>query len=597
LALVLFIYVFSVSSYFEVSVFILENRVTYVDTFDEYVINQYFDHILIGVGVVVWLLLAIRGNRRFYLSSIYGGLIIIGLLSGFAILTDIVALSSLPVLILLLIYNKLAPQKRILHTDTNLSLNYLAIIGALTGVVGIILSLEPLLSIELSSYPRNYAYDMFVLFSTFSPVLMFLMIFCFPVKLITNEFTNRLVNSKNKKNYNNHYNTASAFFLRADTVRLRTKVIYLTMFILLSIIFVLIPHNPTINKNNQEIGVDTHYYVDWIDPLMKSNNTQEFIHQAFVVQAHDGDRPIALIFLFAIIKLVNTHDASYTIEHVPLILGPALVLVIYFLTRELTSNEISSLFASFLTATSYQLLIGVYAGFYANWLAIIIGCISSTFLFRFLKNSRKRDLIVYGVSLLTIMLTHTYTWTIFVIVFTIFLVVMPAIKDYSRRSIALLLIVTLFSVAVDIARISITGSISGIVGDTELASDLTGLEQFAQRWNTLVETMYIHFGGQFSNFILLSLGLYWLFSSDLRKAPNIFMFIFLSIGLLPLFAGNWLLQVRVLYNIPFQIPAAIALTYMNKQGHTYRIFLPAIITWLVAASITAVSNFYLIPPS
>jgi hypothetical protein len=109
--------------------------------------------------------------------------------------------------------------------------------------------------------------------------------------------------------------------------------------------------------------------------------------------------------------------------------------------------------------------------------------------------------------------------------------------------------------------------------------------------------MYIYVGGQFSNFILLALGLYWLFSSNLRKASNIFIVIFLSTGLIPLFAGNWLLQVRVLYNIPFQIPAAIALTYMSNRNHTSRLFLPAIILWLVAASVTVVSNFYLIPPS
>ena len=597
LALVSFFYVFTISSYFKVSIFILENRVIYVDTFDKYVINHSLDHVLIGVVVIVWFLLAIRGNGRLYISSIYGGLTVVGLLFGFDILTDIVALSSLPAVILLLIFNKLAPTKRILRADNNLSLNYLAIIGAITGIVGIILSLEPLLSIQLSSYVRNYAYDMFILFSMFSPVLMFLMIFCFPVKLITNEFMNRVLKSKNKKNNNSHHTSMSSFFLRADTVRLRTKIIYLAVFVLLSIILVIIPHNPMINKNNQEIGVDTHYYVDWIAPLISSNNTQEFIHQAFVVQAHDGDRPIALIFLFTIIKLVSTHDASYTIEHVPLILGPALVLVVYFLTRELTSNERSSLFASFLTAVSFQMLIGIYAGFYANWLAIIVGFISATFFFKFLKKSRKRDLIVFSVSLVTIMLTHTYTWTIFVIVFIIFLAVMLATKDYNRRSIVLLLTVALSSVVIDIARISITGSISGVVGDTELASNLTGLEQFAQRWNTLIETTYIYVGGQFSNFILLALGLYWLFSSNLRKASNIFIVIFLSTGLIPLFAGNWLLQVRVLYNIPFQIPAAIALTYMSNRSHTSRLFLPAIILWLVAASVTAVSNFYLIPPS
>ena len=599
LALVSFFYVFTISSYFKVSVFILENRVIYVDTFDKYVINHSLDHILIAIGIVVWFLLAIRGNERLYVSSIYGGLVIIGLLFGLDIIIDIIALSSLPILIFLLIYNKLVPTKRILHVDTNLSLSYLAIIMAVTGAVGIILSFEPLLLVPLSLHIRNYAHDIFTLFSMFSPVLMFLMVFCFPVKLVTSEFMHRIVKSKNKKDTNNHHNIASSFFLRVDTVRLRTKVICLTIFVLLSIGLAIIPHNPTINKNNQEIGVDTHYYVDWIAPLMRSNNTQEFIHQAFVVQGQQGDRPIALIFLFAIVKLIDTHNASYIIDHIPLILGPALVLVVYYLTRELTSNDVISLFASFLTAVSFQMLVGIYAGFYANWLALIIGYPSAIFLFRYLKMSKQRDLIVYGLLLVAVLLTHVYTWTIFVFVFATFLAVMLVINNYRRQSIILLLLVTLASVVIDAARISITGSISGIAEDAEIAADYTGSEEYIERWHTLIETIHIYDGGQFSNFILLVLGLCWLLSSNLRNASDIFLFIFLSAGIIPLFVGNSALQVRVIYNIPFQIPAAIALTYMYNRAHgSYnKIFLAVSIIWLIAMSITAVSNFYLIAPS
>lgn len=600
LALVSFFYIFTISSHFKVSTFILVDRVTYVEIFDKYVISQYFDHILITVGVIIWFVLAIRGNGRFHISLIYVGLTIVGVLFRIDILIDVIALTSLPVVVLLFIYNRLTSRKKILYADSHLVLNYLAIIGAITGIIGIVLSLESLLSFPLSaSLPmRNYAYEIFVLFSTLSSVLIFLMIFCFPVKLIANECIDKIKKYKNKRNNNNNTTTsttaASASFIPAKAVKLRTKIICLTTFILLSVILVLIPHYPTINKDNQHIGFDTYRYVNWTGPLIMSNNTQELIYQAFVVQGNHGDRPIALIFLYTLIKLVDTHDTYYILEHVPMILGPALVLVVYFLTRELTSNEVTSLFSSFLTAVSFQTLIGIYAGFYANWLGLIFGYLSAIFLFRFLKSSRKPDLIVYGILLVVILLTHVYTWTIFVIVFAIFLTVMLRLNNYHRKSIVLLLSATLFSVAIDVTRTSLTGSISGIVEDTELASEFTGLEQFTQRWNTLIETVHIYVGGQFSNIILLSSGLYWLFFSNLRKPSDIFLIIFLSTGILPLFAGNWDLQARVLYNMPFQIPAAIALARISSRGQAFRVFLPAIVIWLVAMSVTSVSNFYLI---
>jgi asparagine N-glycosylation enzyme membrane subunit Stt3 len=70
-----------------------------------------------------------------------------------------------------------------------------------------------------------------------------------------------------------------------------------------------------------------------------------------------------------------------SIEYIPIILAPTLVIVVYFVTRELIpNNDIAALLASFLTAVSSHTLIGIYAGFYANWLALTIGYLSFVFL-------------------------------------------------------------------------------------------------------------------------------------------------------------------------------------------------------------------------
>jgi hypothetical protein len=168
-------------------------------------------------------------------------------------------------------------------------------------------------------------------------------------------------------------------------------------------------------------------------------------------------------------------------------------------------------------------------------------------------------------------------------------------KYYHRRNIILLLLVIVLSVAIDVSRTALTGSAGGLIKDLEIAESGAGIELFNQRWTTLTETIHLYVGGQFSNFIILGLCLYWLFLSDLHKTSNIFIAIFLSIGILPLFFGNWAIETRVFYNIPFQIPAAIALTHLKEQSNT-RILVVPIYVWLIAMSIIAVSNFYLIPP-
>jgi hypothetical protein len=60
---------------------------------------------------------------------------------------------------------------------------------------------------------------------------------------------------------------------------------------------------------------------------------------------------------------------------------------------------------------------------------------------------------------------------------------------------------------------------------------------------------------------------------------------------MPLFFGDWTVQSRVFYNIPFQIPAAIGLNYIMQQRRGIIISL-SICIWLIAISVVSVSNFY-----
>ena len=599
LALISFFYIYTVGSYFKVNIYILQNRVTYYQFFDMYIFGRYIDHIIITCGIILWFVLFIRGKARFAASIIYGGLTLIALLANLSALLDIIAVMSIPIIISFLIYNKLACKKKKIPTIpyTNLTINYIAIIGIATGIISVIVSSAPslfsIMAQSSSSIPiRNYAYEIFLLFSSFSPILILLLVNSFPVKLLIKEFTTI------KNSISNNNNKIDSSVSKDWNIKLRTKFIYLSLFMLLSVAITLIPHLPTINRDNQRIGVDTDYYVNWVNALMHSNNVQDFIRQAFVIQGNAGERPLTLIFLFTIVKVVNA-DPFYILEHVPIILGPALVLVVYFLTRELTSNnDITSLLAAFLTAVSSQILIGIYAGFYANWFALIIGYLSFMFLIKFLKRPNTLNLILYSLLMVFLVFTHAYTWSILAIVMSIFLVVQLKLNCYHKRSVTLLLLVILSSVIIDIARIFVTGSTSsGIEQDIIKARGGASLSQFALRWNNLNYTVNTYVGGQFSNFIIFMLGLYWLFRFNLYQSSSIFLVVFLSIGIIPLLFGNWVIQTRILYNIPFQIPAAIALTYIRKSYANGTLIIFPICIWLLAIGIRAVSNFYLIFPS
>ena len=585
LALVTFFYMYTVGSFFRINIYILQNRVSYNTYFDFFIINRYIDHIIIATGIILWAISSLQGKSRIIIPITYGLVTLIAVTSGVAILLDMTAIMTMPIVIFCFIYNKLASRK-ILNTYPNLFINYIAVIVIALSIIGIIMSLGALFSVPVNLILPipNYMYEIFLLFSSVSPILMLLLVSCLPVKILMKEIMVAIARIKKISVY------SITFSDDDNVIKSRTKIILLALFMLLSVTLVLIPHLPIINSDNLQVGVDTHYYVDWVTALIHSSSPEEFLHQAFVTQ-NGGDRPITLIFLFTLTKIVPINLVD-TIEYVPLILGPALIFVVYLLTRELTSNEVTSLFSAFLTAVSFQTLIGIYAGFYSNWLAIIIGYLSFVFLLRFLKKSSRLTFALYSVSIMLLVFAHVYTWSIFVIVTGIFLAIMLKLNYYSKRNIILLLLVLFASAIVDIAKLTIIGSSSGIVQDIIIVNrGGVGLEQFGLRWSNLIDIVQNWYGTQFSNFIILILGLFWLWFSNFRKQVNIFIVIFLLLGFAAIFFGHPGVQGRILYDIPFQIPAALSLSYIRKQNSgTLIIF--AICVLLVSISVRATLNFH-----
>jgi hypothetical protein len=623
-----FFYIYTLGSYFKIGTSVLRHFYNYVGFFHSYVVGKEIDHIVLALGVSTWIALAIkRRSARITVTIIYLGLTATAVITRLDMVLDILALLSIPLLVSILAFNRFAPKVRILNKeiDTDLSSNYIVILGLFISTASLIASLTPFFFTSSSgSMPiHNYGYEIFVLFSSFfSPLLMTLLIFCVPIKLLFD----RYIGSRNKikmenkselqyvsKNADDNYNSISKVTATHTIPRAKT-IFYLSLFMALSATIALIPHLPAVNKDNRPVGADIGNYIIAIRHLSSySNNPQELIRHAFVKELpFYGDRPVSLLLFYAAVKVVPA-DARYVIDYSPLILGPALVLAIFFLTREMTSNDTISILAAFMTSLSFQVLVGIYSGFYANWFALIIGSFSFVFLFRFLKRPTKSNFIIYSILVILLLLTHVYTWSMVAVVTVLFLLVMLKLRYYRRKSVLLLLLVVLSPAIIDAARTAATGAVGGISSSLEFAPKLTtnpggispglqffpqsSLAQLASFRVRLLDTTEHFLGGLFGNFIILALGLYWLFRSKRAEPYNIFIMIFLSIGIVPLLFSDWVLQTRVLYNVPFQIPAAIALYYVLRQQQTKGLLtLLPICIWLIAISIVNVSNFYLVPP-
>src|ERR687892_1227687 len=620
----LFFYLYIIGSFFRITVYPLIDRVTVNTLFQEHVINQYVDNIIVIVTATLWFLFSINNRAiRYSLCIAYGGIgTVLALISPDNIIFDIITLLSIPLIIGVSLYyyyyryrhykqQHQQQQKNILlNFNGKLTLRYISLAVIAFSAIGIVVQvstvfLTPNLDSSVGRSPGN---DLFLLLSSFSTIYIFLLVFCLGVKVLFKGVLG-ILKLDIKEDIRSHQTLADDDYYKQNKLKTPTKIGFLLLAIVLSIVLVFIPQHPLINKDNQYIGVDTGYYVGWIGELSRSKSLSDFTYQLFVVQGQGGDRPLSLLFLFLVYQVTGNNNIAEVVEHFPLILGPGIVLAFYFLTIELTRNEKIALIAAFLGAVSYHTLVGIYAGFYANWLALIIGYLSIAFLFRFLRTGRHFDIILFSALLIGVLLFHVHTWTVLAAVAGVFLVAMLLVIQKnknknnvgnnnpftkSRRRIIWLLLAILVSIGVDIAKVSLTGSSGGLEQDIDVAQRSLGIEQFNLRFDILDATMHGSLGGVFSNFIILILGLFWVLKSKMREPGTIFLMIFLSAGLVPLYIGSWTLQTRVLYDMPFEIPAAIALYYISSRSGSSMLVTLAACTWLVAVSLVTVMNYYFV---
>ncbi len=626
LAVLTFFYAYTISSFLALEVFVLKDRVVYDNPFEQHLIGNYADNLIISLGALIWLYISFRRPKiRNIICIIYAGLLLAAIAAD-PLFIEVIGLIVFPIVAVLASYHALVlthRRKELVIVNSSLYLNYFSSIVVIISMISILVTLGGLISPQLgNSLGRNYSYEIFVMISPASAVLMALLAFSLPLKIILGEilalFPRLRVFSPYVSEVQRDSVSSSDLNVRVaekSNSRVRSRTLLVLMLILaLSVGLALIPYQSAFNEDDRLVGVDTAQYTIWLENLLESSNKDldEFLADLFIVQGTNGDRPLSLLFMFLAVKILSPEDISQTLDQSSLVLAPLLVLSVYFLTFRLTSNSLTSIVAAFLTAISSQVLVGIFAGFYANWIALILGYFCLGYLFKFLMDPTRSTLVIFSGLLIGTLFAHVYTWTIISLCASVFLVLLLVLRrrEYSRKAIGLILIVITTSAVIDILKSLGTDSTSGILRDFELSGEGMGQDEFAQRWATLTFTLNSGLAGILGNSIIILLGLYWVLKSNIREPTTLFLLIFLSVAIVPLFLGDWIIQSRTLYMIPFQIFAAMGLGYMldynhRSRGYLHKITRPritgvfgvvAICGLLAAAAVTVLSNLYLVLP-
>ncbi len=551
-SIILFFYMLNIASFLQPTVYPLIDRITYITGFvDKHFVNSLFDSFLIIVCTILWFHFSLTKNKKYFIMAGFGISFLLVLYLNMDFERKLLVLITFPTILLLIISKKIL-KRNIVSFDWRLSVNYISLFGIAIAILSALVITSHILLPELSLPSLNYLYYFFIILSVFSPIYLVLLSFSYPFVLTFRTILKKCRKSSTNKKPDN-------IVVKKKYIKQRTRVFHLSIIIFLSIVISMIPHLNTVNKDNESIGVDTKYYVKFLESMANSSGYDELLLKAFVTVS-GGDRPLSVLFFFLLSSIFYQGNFYPLLENLPLLLGPLLVIVTYFLALTITKDHLTSLFASLITIPSH-VLIGIYAGFYANWFSLIWGYLAILFIFKIMDEPKKIiNFIVFSILLIILFFSHAQTWTIYMYVIGLFLVVIFFLnKRRDKKTVIYIFLSMLPSIIVDIVRMLLINN-SGVNQELNFALQReVGIHGIYTIWQNLIATTHFTLAGQIANPVILLLTVYWLYRTEIKEKYSIFFIIFFSLFALPLLFGDRQIQSRFFYEIPFQIPAAIAL--------------------------------------
>ena len=317
-----------------------------------------------------------------------------------------------------------------------------------------------------------------------------------------------------------------------------------------------LPYWPGLNPNGNVVGVDTPAYINWTTQML-ARPFPGAISYAFT-QADSGFRPLPLILFYLIASLGIS--PQQTVEFSPIILGPLISLSSYYFVKSGSGNRGAAAISALVACFSFNVTVGIWAGYLANWLAMIIAYSFLAGFFLFERSQRKIILVPLFLLSVAMLLTHPWTWAM--ILATTFVFGISRSRDRRKLLTISSTILTLSGVVVDFAK-------NQVVGSTTLAADLGtkapvfGISQFLMFWPNLWTALTVSYDGLLGNAVLLGLSALSIAAIKFQdKMEGMLLCASVPFALL-----NSFHQTRLIYDLPIPPLAALGtLLLISRAG-------------------------------
>jgi hypothetical protein len=283
-------------------------------------------------------------------------------------------------------------------------------------------------------------------------------------------------------------------------------------------------------------------------------------------------------------------------------IGPAIPAALmgissFYLTRTLTRNDFIAIISAFLGLFSIATTVGIFAGVYANWLALGLVLLFWTFLLKVWQNPSRSLILITIITSFLILITHPWTWAIILASLATYLMFNIIFhrsdnnnnpqKMTTNKSALIILGINFVLLVILLAAFS-SGEFIRLSTEVLAAMNTKYLTQFL---GVITYSLRFYVGGFLANTIIITLCILGLLTIKNLKKQFYRLFIsLLVVAFIPLLLLDSWWQWRLLYMIPYNIPATLFIFYAleasKKSGIRY-----AVISTILFSMIIVLSSF------
>jgi hypothetical protein len=343
---------------------------------------------------------------------------------------------------------------------------------------------------------------------------------------------------------------------RGDDVGWRRTAVFLVVLVFLGGFAAVYPYLGGVNPRGLNVGVDAPRYVQSMAAVDVG------VSKAFTEMG--GSRPLIFLVIYGFERVTGL-GAEMAVRYLPVLLIPLLVLSAFYVGLQVFGRRRVALWSAFFMLAGVQVVVGVYAYFLTNMLALCLALFSVGLLFASLRGRSYPYLFLAVVVGGLLPYVHPWTFDQFlgsVGLFTLLVGYGVWKKRVSKEALLMLSLYIAFLVSSDVAKGLVFHGVGGFQATSTVVSGFAGLSEF---WSSSIFNFRFLFGGGVSNVLLLVLSLIGVLYLDRERLEHRFWVIFLFATSLVFLVGDETIKSRLLFNVPFFLLSSFGVEDLSSR--------------------------------